>query len=418
MANVMLWSTYERFIWGIAITLTLICGVYFIIKGRKREIFSEKIIMFGLASLPLGFASSLVITFIQVTLIPGYFNPVENIFYGDYENFSSIYIILEIISNAILGLGGMFFVLAFDVIFKRTKFAFTIAFGIFTILVIIFPSISTDPLDVARPIFNFFILGGLVILVPIVLYHYTERSRLEFKAVSSFFLFGFLLFMFSLVLALRAHKSLNIYRLELSPLLLILGCCIIIIPTVVKPKIIRRALLFWVLFALLAIPLIVYIIVFDISFSLEWQLILEFFFLAAYVYTLFYLIIKHTRSSIVSKSIQVDEKIKTDVLGIFTRPQKLTEEEVIVSKEKKICLVCKTKISGNNFMCPECGTFYCSKCSKALSDLENVCWVCNYQIDSLKPIKPYEEVDYKLIAKKNSNNTTKSTNKKKKNILK
>lgn len=396
---VMLWSTYERFIWGIAITLTLLCGIYFIIKGRKREIFNEKIIMFGLASLPLGFASSLIITFIQVLQIPGSFNIVNNIFYGDYENFTSIYIILEIISNAILGLGGMFFVLAFDMILKRTKYAFTIAFGIFTVLIIILPSISTDPLDIARPIFNFFILGGLVIIVPFVLYHYTERSRLEFKAVSSFFLFGFLSFMFSLVLALRAHKSLNIYPLILSPLLLILGCCIIIIPTIVKPKIIRRALLYWVLFALLAIPLVVYIIVFDIVAFLEWQLIIEVFVLTAYVYTLFYLIIKHTRSELVSK---VQKKVETDVLGIFTRPQKLTEEEVTVSKEKKICLVCKSKISGKNFMCPECGTFYCSKCSKALSDLENVCWVCNFQIDSLKPMKPYEEVDYKLIPKKKS----------------
>lgn len=397
---VMLWSTYERFIWGIAITLTLICGVYFIIKGRKREIFNEKIIMFGLASLPLGFASSLIITFIQVLQITGSFNTVNYTFYGNYENFTSIYIILEIISNAILGLGGMFFVLAFDVILKRTKFAFTFAFGIFTVLVIILPSISTDPLDIARPIFNFFILGGLVIIVPFVLYYYTERSRLEFKAVSSFFLFGFLLFMFSLVLALRAHKSLNIYPLILSPLLLILGCCIIVIPTVVKPKIIRRALLYWVLFALLAIPLVAYIIVFDIIASIDWQLILEVFVLTAYVYTLFYLIIKHTRSELVSN---VQQKIETDVLGIFTKPQKLTEEEVTVSKEKKICLVCKIKISGNNFMCPECGTFYCSKCSKALSDLENVCWVCNSQIDSLKPMKPYEEFDYKLIPKKNIN---------------
>ena len=106
MTDVMLWSTYERFIWGIAITLTLISGVYFIIKGRKREIFTEKIIMFGLASLPLGFASSLIITFFQVLQIPGSLNIVNNVFYGDYDNFTPIYIILEIINNAVSGLTG------------------------------------------------------------------------------------------------------------------------------------------------------------------------------------------------------------------------------------------------------------------------------------------------------------------------
>lgn len=92
MANVMIWDPYERFIRGIAITLTLLCAAYFIRIGRKREAFNDKIIMFGLASLPLGFASSLTITFIQVIQIQGSFNYTNYIFYGDYNNFTSTYI--------------------------------------------------------------------------------------------------------------------------------------------------------------------------------------------------------------------------------------------------------------------------------------------------------------------------------------
>ena len=73
---------------------------------------------------------------------------------------------------------------------------------------------------------------------------------------------------------------------------------------------------------------------------------------------------------------------------MFAKPQKVTEEEVSISKEKKICLVCKGKLARYNiFLCPECNTFYCSKCAHALSDLENACWVCEVPFDESKPVR-------------------------------
>lgn len=86
-------------------------------------------------------------------------------------------------------------------------------------------------------------------------------------------------------------------------------------------------------------------------------------------------------------------RIKNDVpsvIGMFARPKKLTEEEVSISKEKKTCLVCKGRLSRAMYICPECSAFYCKKCSDALSDLENVCWVCMNAIDESKPVKPFE----------------------------
>ena len=81
------------------------------------------------------------------------------------------------------------------------------------------------------------------------------------------------------------------------------------------------------------------------------------------------------------------------VRGIFTKPEEITEEEISISKEKKICLVCKGDVSGINYICTECGAFYCMKCSKAIIDLENACWACDTQIDESKPVKPYEKVE-------------------------
>lgn len=66
----------------------------------------------------------------------------------------------------------------------------------------------------------------------------------------------------------------------------------------------------------------------------------------------------------------------------------ITEEEVSISKEKKVCLVCKNKLAGFNiFLCPDCGALYCESCAMALIELENACWYCNNPMDPSQPIK-------------------------------
>ncbi|TFG23750.1 MAG: hypothetical protein EU529_06445 [Promethearchaeota archaeon] len=67
------------------------------------------------------------------------------------------------------------------------------------------------------------------------------------------------------------------------------------------------------------------------------------------------------------------------------------EEDVSVFRDKKVCLVCKGEPSGFNvFICPECDSIYCDKCARALSDLENLCWVCESPLDQSKPVKKEE----------------------------
>ncbi|KKK42328.1 hypothetical protein LCGC14_0967930 [marine sediment metagenome] len=96
-------------------------------------------------------------------------------------------------------------------------------------------------------------------------------------------------------------------------------------------------------------------------------------------------------------------EIMKNWLNVFTRPEKVTEEEVSVSKEKKICLVCKNKIARDNYICPDCNIFYCFICKSALIDVENVCWACNAPIDPSKPVKldkeKEEEIDVKIFEK-------------------
>ncbi|KKL54592.1 hypothetical protein LCGC14_2263870 [marine sediment metagenome] len=86
---------------------------------------------------------------------------------------------------------------------------------------------------------------------------------------------------------------------------------------------------------------------------------------------------------------RLDEQIE----GMVRNPTILTayvrEEKVAISRETKICLVCRGKVLGFTYIC-ECGAIYCENCAKALINLENICWVCDIPIDSLKPVKPYK----------------------------
>lgn len=84
-------------------------------------------------------------------------------------------------------------------------------------------------------------------------------------------------------------------------------------------------------------------------------------------------------------------KVEDGLFRLTKRPDVITEEEVSISKEKKICLVCKGKVLSFSFICPECETFYCEKCARAMIDLENVCWACDKPLDSSKPFKSYKE---------------------------
>jgi hypothetical protein len=94
-----------------------------------------------------------------------------------------------------------------------------------------------------------------------------------------------------------------------------------------------------------------------------------------------------TREKEIRKEVQVRESL----FRLYEKPDYITEEEVSFHREKKICLVCKGNLSRINYICPKCSALYCDKCSKQLSDLENMCWVCDEPFDETKPVRPYKK---------------------------
>ena len=73
----------------------------------------------------------------------------------------------------------------------------------------------------------------------------------------------------------------------------------------------------------------------------------------------------------------------------------IKEEKVAILKETKICVVCRGIVLRFSYIC-ECGAIYCGNCAQALTNLENVCWVCDIPIDYLKPVKPYKKEEERV----------------------
>ncbi|MCK4383022.1 MAG: hypothetical protein KAW66_07000, partial [Candidatus Lokiarchaeota archaeon] len=84
---------------------------------------------------------------------------------------------------------------------------------------------------------------------------------------------------------------------------------------------------------------------------------------------------------------RLDEKMIAIVYKHTDLTAQVTVEKVAISEEKKICLVCRGEVLRFSYIC-ECGSIYCENCARALTNLENDCWVCDVQIDYSKPVKP------------------------------
>ncbi|MFX1340615.1 MAG: B-box zinc finger protein [Promethearchaeota archaeon] len=109
-------------------------------------------------------------------------------------------------------------------------------------------------------------------------------------------------------------------------------------------------------------------------------------------WVLFYFSLREEPEEKVELKLRKEVKVEGDLFRISKyKKEDITEEEVSISKEKKVCLVCKGKVGRYMFMCPECETFYCEKCAHALESIENACWVCGTPIDESKPIKPFKK---------------------------
>jgi len=231
-----------------------------------------------------------------------------------------------------------------------------------------------------------------------------KLTKKELKSATSIIILG-TIFVGIAIVYLFPSRSEGTFPTLLLPIFWIIGIFLCLLPALIKPEKLPQSMIYWYSYfvALIIIQIINTIYMFISSTKIEYLF-------AAFIFLIFFII----ESLLAIRSIKKEETSKStekiSVVGIFTKPEHITEEEVSISKEKKICLVCKGKVARNNiFLCPECDTFYCSKCTDALSNLENACWVCETPFDESKPVRlpekkeedvMVEDVDQKKIKKK------------------
>ncbi len=387
MVEIALWTPFELLLVGIAIAILIVCGSKYVSKGKQRENSNEKIYMYGFASYFIGIAFWLFFGYLSFIFIP-----------GTFKN-DALYVDLSLINESVMRvvfiklcwtsgmIGITLYIYAFELNVKLTKHVITIIFVGLIIVMNVLPSVLAQNIHLFVVAFS-----GLMIIITLVII--TRLSQVEFKAISSVLIFGFLLIICGMDLADVLNKN-------IVPLFYILGALICLLPTFVDPKHFSQSSIYWILIGILTIGLIcVNIFIYMISHISHILNILIIVPLLSTAISVLISISSFYSSIRLKKPHQRPEKKKDfpNLLEMFAKPQTITEKEVTFHKEQKICMVCKGKVARFNvFICPECDVLYCSKCANALSNLENAYWVCNTAFDESKPCKPYQKEEEEKI---------------------
>lgn len=407
----MIWDPFERVLWGIAISIYFIGGFLYLKRGKERENFNERILLYGFA----GFLYCIVI-FIMFRLIAEYFIPGDfqfNMFYGDYGNIDVTYDILMKLAWIALFTGFMWHFLTVEFGLKSTKYIPTII-SIASILVYII-----IPLDLINTYMIYLLIisvNGFVWFAIMILF--INRSRSEFKTVASYIISAATFETIGLYFGIQQIKELDLLPIWLSPLFFCLAGTFFIIPMQVNPRFLSNSKSYWLATNFFTIGMYIFMLIFVIFVGLPIMYVGMILFIFIFLFYIQYIYFRSMKSQLFPSKISDISKEELNVLRTFVRPERITEEEVIFHKEKKICLVCKTQVSRVMYSCPECTALYCIKCSNALSNVENACWVCNTPFNELKPSSPYEkekeeELEFEEnLRKKNQENQSVKTLKK------
>jgi len=383
----MIWDPIERLLVGILIVFFFICGLLYTYRGRQKENIKEKLPLIGFSCFYICFGIGRIFLYLSDLQINGIFQ--NGTFIGDVNDYGPIY---EILFRCFLVSSGMGFVLLYFMVEKSvfpTKYLITTITVVITISQIVLPfkiSLVIEALS-----WNF-----KIIITVFILYKFTRWAQLEFKAIGLFLLISITLLVNGVILNYTPNKELISIPLFIDPLFVIIGVFVAMIPLLINPSRLPQTRIYWVGFSIFNITSFIGFIfmAFPILFTelFIFNITNELFILILLIY-MNYRLLKDVKSLSVTLKTPEFRKEKPDVFKALTKPQKLTEEEVSISKEKKICLVCKGKVGGFNFICDECGSFYCEICVKVMINLENACWFCNTPIDPSKPSKPFEIIE-------------------------
>ena len=308
------------------------CSAIFLYQGRKRDIYHEKVLMYGFASLWFTIGLARIFFYFSDYIVEGtYTGDINSIFQEAAATNSLLQIII---------------------------YYFYMYFYIY--------------------------LYVNVIVVCFMFIWFSIRLKVQFQAISSMMAIGFTVFLIGWTFEAIAIKELQFISPGISSVLVMVGVIIAVSPLVLEFEFFSRALANWIILAIIGFigVFLASTLIFNLE-TITLLLVMIWFFAILLASVVIYMIVYFIKSS---KAPKPRKEELQEALRLFTRRQKFTEEEVAYFKEKKICLVCKGHVSRLSYICPGCDALYCTKCSGALSDLENACWVCETPFDETKAV--------------------------------
>jgi hypothetical protein len=391
LEDYIIFDPLNRLLSGVIFALLIMCATLYLYQAFIRENKDEKIILYGFTALVLSWGISSVIGYFMVYELTGYY--VDHVYYYDWSqnnpnieaNF--LYSTYLLISMAILSAGLTLFTLSIESRLKRTKYLFTmINMGCSA-------SIFLLPIE-----FAFYLYSAVFLLNTIVqigfLYEFLRTSSQNFKIISLIMIIG----LEFLLLATGLDQYINLFGIPIviSSIFWIVGILLWMSPLFLELDSLSRFLPYWKkmgnFFAITLISYSVMVLAYGILFLYVSGVVGGFFGLLASIY------IRNT----LQNSMQNIERKKIDMEGldllrVFSRPLRISKEEISLSQSEKLCLVCKGELSRMMYLCPECNSFYCGKCSIILKKTENLCWVCNSPIDENLPVRKDDAPSQQII---------------------
>ncbi|MFX1358700.1 MAG: hypothetical protein ACFE8T_00015 [Promethearchaeota archaeon] len=329
-----------------AIIILIVSSLFYISQGRKKETSHEKTLMYGFACF-----------WLSIAVVRAFFYFSDYILEGTYTGDLNVII------------------LSFDIT------SYILLYFYLYLFIYIFISI---------------------ISVNLLFIWFSIRSKKEFQAISSVVTIGFTVVLIGWAFETIAIKELNLISPILPPIFVIVGTIIAILPLILNLEFFSKALANWlvlisIIFILVFLGLTVFtnLPLFIISQVIIW--ISTFVLVLVIIYIISYLV---KRGRAPETSLEDKKSEIKDFIRIFTKPLDFSMKEIKFYRDRGLCLVCKNEISGLTYVCPNCDAWYCIKCSKALTELENVCWGCGKPINLFRLLKYEKEHSKEIIKEK------------------
>ena len=240
MTDVALFNLIDRMLWGVAIAVLIICGLFFWYRAYLMEQKREKRLMLGFGALFMGFALTRIFFYLSDLTIKGDYT--NHIFYGDISNvYQPIHSILSKMGYISAFSSYLVFFIAFEYVLKKSKFILTFVTSLLVLIIAILPfSISKSVTYISSLVFT-------VILIVVMLF-LTKKSHPDFQIVPLAILIGTLIIFIGHMLDASMIRILELVPTVIPPILYIIGCIIFISPTFYDPIKGSKEYLYWILF--------------------------------------------------------------------------------------------------------------------------------------------------------------------------